>query len=89
MTIKPSVDRVVVRATTTEENKTESGIVLSNNKNNPCFAEVIAVGKAKEYEIELSVGDKVVLPHFSGVDVRIEGVDYKIVSYDEILAKIE
>ena len=89
MAIKPLADKVVVK-TIAEENKTETGIFLTNNnKTNSIFAEVIAVGVCKDTDVELAIGDKVVLPHYVGIETHIDGVDYKILSYSEILAKID
>lgn len=89
MAIKPLAEKVVVK-TIAEENKTETGIFLTgNNKTSPIFAEIIAVGACKDADVELAIGDKIVFPHYVGVEVHIEGADYKILSYNEILAKID
>ena len=89
MAIKPLADKVVVK-TIAEENKTETGIFLtSSNKTAPIFAEVIAVGVCKDIDVELAIGDKIVFPHYAGIEVHVEGDDYKILSYNEILAKID
>ena len=89
MAIKPLADKVVVKAIA-EENKTETGIFLtSSNKTAPIFAEVIAVGVCKDTDVELAIGDKIVFPHYAGIEVHVEGDDYKILSYNEILAKID
>ena len=65
MTIKPLLDRVVVKMTAAEET-TKSGIVLAGAaKEKPQVAEVVAVGpggivEGKDVSMYVKVGDKVI-----------------------------
>ncbi len=94
MTIKPLADRVVVKMAEAEETKTTSGIVLTGSaKEKPQYATVVAVGPGgvidgKEITMEVEVGDKVILSQYAGSDVKVDGVEYKIVKQSDILAKL-
>ena len=94
MNLKPLADRVVVKKIEAEE-KTAGGIVLPDTaKEKPQQAEVLAVGPGKLDEkggrapMELKVGDKVLFAKYSGTEIKIEGVEYLILSERDILAVI-
>lgn len=94
MTIKPLSDRVVIKTVEAEET-TKSGIILTAaSQEKPQIAEVIAVGpggvvEGKEVKMMLKVGDKVLTGKYSGTEVKVDGVEYKIVRQDDILAIVE
>ena len=94
MTIKPLADRVVVKAVEMEET-TKSGLILPGSaKEKPEVAEVVAVGPGglvdgKEVVMTLSVGDRVIVGKYSGTEVKLDGVEYMVVSQSDILAVIE
>ena len=94
MTIKPLGDRVVIKMVETEET-TKSGIVLPGSaKEKPQYAEVVAVGPGgmvdgKEIVMTLKEGDRVIVGKYSGTEVKLEGVEYTVVSQADILAVVE
>ena len=94
MSIKPLLDRVVVKMVEAEET-TKSGIVLAGAaKEKPQVAEVIAVGPGglvdgKEVTMYVKVGDKVITGKYSGTEVKIDGVEYTIVRQSDILAIVD
>lgn len=94
MTIKPLLDRVVVKMTEAEET-TQSGIILTGSaKEKPEVAEVIAVGEGgivdgKEVKMYVNKGDKVILSKYSGTNVKLDGEEYIIVKQGDILAIVE
>lgn len=94
MTIKPLSDRVVIKTVEAEET-TKSGIILTAAaQEKPQVAEVIAVGPGgvvdgKEVKMMLKVGDKVLTGKYSGTEVKVDGVEYRIVRQDDILAIVE
>lgn len=94
MTIKPLLDRVVLKVDNAEQT-TASGIVLSTAaQEKPQFANVIAVGPGgivdgKEVQMYVKVGDKVITSKYSGTEVKLEGEEYTIVKQSDILAIIE
>lgn len=94
MTIKPLLDRVVVKMVEAEET-TKSGIVLAGAaKEKPQIAEVIAVGpggvvEGKEVTMYVKVGDKVITSKYAGTEVKLDGEEVNIVRQSDILAVVE
>ena len=94
MTIKPLLDRVVLKVEEAEE-KTKSGIILSSAaQEKPQFASVVAVGPGgvvdgNEVKMYLNVGDKVIASTYAGTQVKIDGEEFTIVRQSDILATVE
>ena len=95
MTLKPLGDRIVIKAIDDAE-KTQGGIFIPDSaKEKPQKGEVVAVGPGKtldsgsKEEMEVKVGDKVLYAKYSGTDVKVENVEYKILSVKDVLAIIE
>ncbi len=94
MVIKPLCDRIVIRMLESEET-TKSGIVLPGSaKEKPQVAEVIAVGPGgfvdgNKVEMELAVGDKVLISKYAGTEVKLDGAEYTILRQSDVLAKVE
>ena len=93
-TLKPYLDKVVIKMVETEET-TQSGIVLPGNaKEKPQMAEVLAIGPGavedgKVIPMEVKVGDKVLMSKYAGTEVKIDGMEYIILSQKDILAIVE
>ncbi|MDR2502112.1 MAG: co-chaperone GroES [Oscillospiraceae bacterium] len=94
MALKPLFDRVVVKQIEAEE-KTKSGIILSSSaQEKPQVYEVVEVGPGgkvdgEEIEIVIKKGDKVITGNYSGTEVKVDGVELKIVRQSDILAVVE
>ena len=96
MNIKPLGDRVVVTLVK-EAEVTKSGIVLPDTVEKEKKAEgmVVAVGPGKMLEsgsratMEVNVGDKVLFEKWGGEEVKVDGVEYKIVEGEKILAILQ
>ena len=94
MTIKPLLDRVVIKSVEAEET-TKSGIILTASaQEKPQIAEVVAVGPGglvdgKEVKMMLKVGDRVLTGKYSGTEVKVDGVEYSIIRQSDILAIVE
>ena len=94
MTIKPLLDRVVLKMLENEET-TKSGIILTGNaQEKPQVAEVLAVGPGgmvdgKECPMTVAVGQKVITTKYSGTEVKLDGEEYIIVKASDILAVVE
>lgn len=94
MTIKPLLDKVVLKVDDAVET-TASGIVLSSAaQEKPQFANVIAVGPGgkidgEEVTMYVKVGDKVITSQYAGTKVKLEGEEYTIVRQSDILALVE
>jgi len=96
MNIRPLGGRVLVKPVK-EEEVTKSGIVLPDtvDKEKKMEGEVLAVGPGKILEngerakMEVKVGDKVLFEKWGGEEIKSDGVEYKIIDSDKILAILE
>ena len=90
MTLKPLFDRVVIRNIETEE-VTKGGILLTSaSKEKPQMAEVLAVGPgAKDVEMVVKAGDKVVYSKYAGTEVKLDGQEVIVIKQGDILAVVE
>ena len=89
MKLKPMADNILLKATEAEET-TSSGIILATtNKEKPAIYEVVSAGPGtKDVTVTVKPGDKVVVGNFVGSDIKLDGVDYKFVKQDDILAVV-
>ncbi len=92
--LKPLDDRIVVHPTEAEE-KTAGGILLPDMaKTKPQQGKVVSVGPGRTNEagmrviIAVKVGDTVMYGKYSGSDVEVDGIEYKILREGDILAKL-
>eukprot|EP01039_Chlorochromonas_danica_P004427 gene4427-4851_t len=92
--ILPLADRVLIKRIQ-PVTKTAGGILLPESqisKNNE--GEVVAVGpgqRTREGEllpVSVTVGDKVLLPEYGGLPIKVDGEEVYLFRNDEILAKI-
>ena len=94
MKLNPLGDRVVLKREEAEE-KTASGIFLAGSaKEQPQLAEVVAVGPGalvdgKRMPMEVKVGDKVFYGKYGGSEIKIDGVEYIVISQSEIMAIVK
>lgn len=94
MTLKPLLDKVVLKQVEAVET-TKAGIILPGSaQEKPQMSEVVAVGpgglvEGKEVVMTVKVGDKVITGKYSGTEVKLDGVEYNIVSQSDILAVVE
>ena len=94
MKLRPLLDKVVIKSAEMAET-TVGGILLPGSaKEKPQISEVVAVGpggivNGEKVEMTVSVGDKVITAKYTGAEVKIDGVEYTIVSVADILAVVE
>ncbi|MDO8667688.1 MAG: co-chaperone GroES [bacterium] len=96
MKLKPLGDHVIVKPIT-ENEVTKSGIVLPDtiDKEKPEKGQVVAVGEGKlldngqSAKMSVKVGDKVMFKKYSPDEVKIDGVEYLIISESDILGILE
>ena len=93
-TLRPLDDRVVIQVLDAEE-VTAGGIVLPGSaQEKPQRGKVTAVGEGtlgkegKRIKPDVKKGDTVIFGKYSGSDITVEGVEYKILRASEILAKV-
>ncbi|PNS09144.1 co-chaperone GroES [Solilutibacter silvestris] len=92
MNMKPLYDRVVIKPIDAEETSIGGIIIPDAAKEKPTKGEVVAVGTGKVFDngqaraMTVKVGDKVIYGQYSGSAYKADGVEYKIVKEDDILA---
>lgn len=95
MALKPLQDRIVIKVIEDTE-QTSGGIFIPDSaKEKPQKGEVVAVGEGKTNDkgekepMGVNVGDIVLYAKYAGTEVKIDGVEYKILSIKDALAVIE
>ncbi|MDD4900901.1 MAG: co-chaperone GroES [Patescibacteria group bacterium] len=96
MKLKPLGDHVIVKPIVQDE-VTKSGIVLPDtvDKEKPEKGEVVAVGAGKLLDngqtapMSVKLGDKVMFKKYSPDEVKVDGVEYLIISEGDVLAILE
>ena len=83
MKLKPMADIILLKQTEAEET-TASGIILAaTTKEKPAIYEVMSAGPDVK---DIKSGDKVVVGNYTGSDIKLDGVDYKFVKLEDVLA---
>lgn len=92
---KPLGDRVLVKVLEAEE-KTSGGIILPDTaKEKPQQGEIVAVGSGKldqngqRIALEVKEGDKIIFAKYGGTDIKLDGVEHKVLTERDILGIIE
>jgi len=96
MNLKPLHDNVIVKPIT-EDEVTKAGIVLPDtvDKEKPEKGKVVAVGPGKIMDngqripLSIEVGQKVMFKKYSPDEIKIDGVEYLMISESDIIAIIE
>ena len=95
MNLQPLGDRVVVKPLSEEDSKTPSGIYIPDTaKEKPQEGEVVAVGpgepndNGEKIKPDVEKGDIVVYSKYGGTEIKVEGIEYLILSSRDILAKV-
>ena len=93
--LKPLGDRIVIKVIEDTE-QTSGGIFIPDSaKEKPQKGEFVAVGQGKMNEkgerepMDVKVGDTVLYAKYAGTDIKMDGVEYKILSVKDALAVIE
>ena len=95
LNIKPLGDRILVEAVEEKEVK-KGGIVIPDiAKEKPMECRVVAVGtgktddNGKKIPFEMKTGDCLLVAKYGGMEVELEGKDYRIFKSEDVLAVIE
>ena len=93
--LKPLGDRIVIKIIEDTE-QTSGGIFIPDSaKEKPQKGEVVAVGlgklndKGEREPMDVKVGQKFLYAKYAGTDIKMDGVEYKILSIKDALAIIE
>ena len=76
MKLKPMADNVLLKQHEAEETTSFGIILATSSKEKPAIYEVVAAG------------DKVVVSKMVGTEIKLDGVEYKFVKQDDILAVV-
>ena len=91
MKLKPLGDHIVVKPLEEMEVKKGGIIIPDTAKEKPSKGEVIAVGAGKTLDdgkkapMELKAGDKVIYSKYGGNEIKIDDVEYLIMTQDDVL----
>jgi chaperonin GroES len=95
MKLQPLGDRVVVKPDDEQDVRTPSGLVIPDTaKEKPQMGEIIAVGPGalnddgERMPMDVKQGDKVLYSKFAGTEVKVEGVEYLVLSSRDLLAVV-
>ncbi len=96
MRIRPLFDKVIIKSLPADE-VTKSGIVLPDTaeRERPEKGEVVAVGPGKQRDNgeitkpSVKVGDKVVFRKYSPDEIKVDNVDYLVISESDIVGVLE
>ena len=87
--VSPIGENVLIRPDKAEE-KTSAGIYLpdaASEQNRQQIGEIIGIGD--DDKIKVRIGNKVIFRKFVGEAIEIEGEEYLVTNYKEILAVIK
>ena len=92
--IKPLGDRILVKILEEEEQVRDGIIIPDSAKEKSQEAEIFALGSGKKdsdgnrQEIDVSVGDKVLISKYGGTEVKLDGASHQLLREDDILGII-
>lgn len=97
MTLTPMGDLLLV---TPIEARSQSKIIIPETaKEKPQLCLVVKLGTGKlsydqngkpyEHKFRVKAGDKVIVSKYGGTDVTVDGVEYKLLRADDVLAVID
>lgn len=95
MKLRPLSDKIVVKPLEAAETVKGGIIIPDSAKEKPQEAEVIAVGpgklddSGKRLPMDVKVGDKILHSKYGGDEFKLDDVEYKILSQDDVMAVIE
>ncbi len=92
--IKPLAGYALIKPEAAEE-KTASGIYLPDNaQERPAKGKVVAVGGSiyehgKEILAQFKIGDVVIYKKWGGDELKLDGEEFKLVKFDDVMAILE
>jgi chaperonin GroES len=92
--IKPLGDKILVKPIEQKEVKKNGIIIPDTAKEKPQEGEVIAIGTGKKTDecktipFDVKKGDKILFGKYSGTEIKIDNIEYLIMSQDDVLGII-
>ena len=93
--IKPLGDRIVIKVIEDTEQTSGAIFIPDSAKEKPQKGEVVAVGlgkmndKGEREPMDVKVGDVILYAKYAGTDIKMDGVEYKILSVKDALAVLD
>ena len=93
--LKPLGDRVLVELAEEKETKKGGIIIPDSAKEKPTEGTVVALGtgktddNGKKVPFEVKKGDRVLVSKYGGIEVKVDGREYKIFSSDDLIAVVD
>lgn len=92
MNLKPLYDRIVVKPIEADEVSAGGIVIPDTAKEKSTKGEVIAIGGGKALDNGtlraplVKVGDKVIYGQYAGSSYKQDGIEYKVIKEDDVLA---
>ena len=93
--VKPLMGYVLVLPSEAET-RTASGLYLPDSaQEKPAQGTVVAIGdiivldNGRQIGAPVNVGDKVIYKKWGGDEIKVNGIDYKLVKFDDLMAILE
>lgn len=88
MEVTPIGERVLIKPAK-EEEKTKGGLYIPDSaKEKRKEGEVVAVGTKDGKELPLKKGDRILYGGYSNEEIEVDGEEYVIVEFKDVLAKM-
>ncbi len=95
ITVRPLMGYILVLPSEAES-RTASGLYLPDSaKEKPAQGTVVAFGEdivlesGKAITAPVKIGDKVIFKKWGGDEIKVSGVEYKLVKFDDLMAILE
>ncbi len=91
MNIQPLDDRVLIEKAQEEGEQKVGSIIIPDTatKEKPTMGKVVAVGTDEDLQENVKVGDTIIYSKYAGDEIKVDGVEYLIVSRGDILATVK
>lgn len=90
MMIIPLGERVLLKQSKQEQERTKSGLILPKSSTEKKEGEIVSVGSYHDGRpLPLKKGDKVIYGGYSSEEIEIAGEKHLIIELKDIVAKIE
>ena len=95
LTVRPLGNRILVSAVDEKEVKKSEIIIPETAKEKPMENRVVTLGtgkidsNGKRLPFEMKKGDRVLVVRYGGTEIKLAGMDYRIISSDDVLAVLE
>lgn len=93
--VVPISDHIILKPVEQEEVTTSGLVIPESAKEKPQHGEVLSVGPGKMNEAgvvettDLAAGDRVLYQKYTGQEVTVDQIDYLIIRFQDVLAKLE